>query len=69
MVAVKHFHISPPPFSHRVTGNCLSGVGCRVPYGSLMYYDLAGGEIADGEGLTQVASVDVKHDALGPAWR
>ena len=58
----------PPPFSRRVTGNCLSGVGCGVPYGSLTHDDLADGGFADTYGSSRVASVDVEHDALGPAW-
>ena len=58
--------VSPPapPLHRRVTGNCLSGL-----YGSLTYDDLVGGEVADAEGLSRVVSVDVEHDALGPAWR
>ena len=59
----------PPPPSRRVTGNCLSGVGCGVPYDGLTHDDLAGGEVADGEGLSLIVSVDAEHDALGPAWR
>ena len=56
----------PPPFSHRVTGNCLSGVDCGVPYGSLMHDDLAGVEVADAEGSSRVVSVDGEHGVLGP---
>ena len=59
----------PPSFSRRVTGNSLFGVGCGVTYGSLTYDDLAGGEVADAEDSSRVVSVDVEHDALGPAWR
>ena len=59
----------PPPISRRVTGNYLSGVGCGVPYGSLTYDHLAGGEVADVEGSSRVVSVDVEHDALCPTWR
>ena len=59
----------PPPFCRRVTGNFLSGVGCGVPYGSLTHDDLAGGEVTDAEGLSRVVSVNVEHEALGPAWR
>ena len=55
----------PPPPSHRVPGNCLSGVGCGVPYDGLTHGDLAGGEVA---GSTRVVRVDVKHDALSSAW-
>ena len=59
----------PPPPSHRVSGNCLSGVGCGVPYRGLTHDDLAGGEVADAEGSPRVVSVDAEYDALGPAWR
>ena len=59
----------PPPPSRRVTGNCLSGVGYGVPYDGLTHDDLAGGEVTDAEGSPRVVSVDVEHDALGPAWR
>ena len=59
----------PPPISGRVTGNCLSGVGCGVPYDGLTHGDLAGGKVADAEGSTRVVSVDADHDALGPTWR
>ena len=59
----------PPPLSRCVSGNCLSGVGCGVPYDDLTYGDLAGGELADAEGSPWVVSVDTEHDALGPAWR
>ena len=65
------FPYRPPPSPPLVivTENCLSGVGCGVPYGSLKHDHMAGGEVADAEGSLQVASVDVKHYALGPAWR
>ena len=59
----------PPPFSRRVTGNCLSGVGCGVSYGSLTHDKLAGGEVADAEDSSRVVSVDLERDSLGPAWR
>ena len=59
----------PPPFSRHVTGNCLSGVGCGVPYGSLTHDELASGEVADAKGSSRVVSVGAEHDALGPAWR
>ena len=59
----------PSPTSHRVSGKCLSGVGCGVPYGGLTHGGLAGGEVADAVGLPRVVSVDGEHDALGPAWR
>ena len=59
----------PLPFSRRVTENCLSGVGCAVPYGSMTQDDLASGEDADAEGSSPVVSVGAEHDALGPAWR
>ena len=69
-MAANNAHVAPPPpFSRRVTGNCLSGVGYGVPYVSLTHDDLAGGEVADGEGSSRVDSVDVEHDAFGPAWR
>ena len=58
-----------PPFSRRVTGNCLSGVGCGVSYGSLTHDDLAGGEVANAEGSSRLLDVDVERDLLGPAWR
>ena len=61
--------LRPSPTSHRVSGKCLSGVGCGVPYGGLTHGDLAGGEVADAVGLQRVVSVDAEHDALGPAWR
>ena len=57
------------PFSRRVTGNCLSGVGCGVPHNSLTHDDLAGGAVADAEGSSRVLSASAEHDALGPAWR
>ena len=59
----------PPPPSHRVSGNCLSGVDCGVPYHGLTHDDLAGDEIAGAEGSPRVVSVDAEYDALGPAWR
>ena len=59
----------PPPPSHCISGNCLSGVGCGVPYHGLTHDDLAGGEVADAEGSPRVVSVDAEYDALGPAWR
>ena len=59
----------PLPLSRRVTGNCLSGVGCGVPYNSLTHDDLAGGEVADEEGSSRVVNVGAENDALGPAWR
>ena len=55
----------PPPFSRRVTENCL--FGCGVPYGSLTHDDLARGEVADTKGSSRVVSVDAEHDAVGPA--
>ena len=58
-----------PPLSCRVFGNCLSGVGCRVPYDGLTHGDLAGGEVADAIGSPRVVRVDAEYDALGPAWR
>ena len=57
------------PSSRRVPGNCLSGVGCGVPYDGLKHGDLAGGEVADAESSPRVVRVDAEHDALGPAWR
>ena len=57
----------PPPLSRRVTGNCLSGVDCGGPYDGLTHDDLAGGEVADVEGLSRVVSVDAESDALGSA--
>ena len=59
----------PPPPSHRVSGNCLSGVGCGVPCGGLTHNDLAGAEVTDAKGSPRVVSVNVEHDALGPTWR
>ena len=51
----------PPPFpSYRVSGNCLSGVGCGVPHDGLTH---GRGEVADAEGLPRVVSVDAKHVA------
>ena len=61
--------VSPPPPSHRVPENCLSGVGCGVPYDGLTHCDLAGGEVADAEGFPRVVRVDAEHEVLGPAWR
>ena len=55
----------PPPISRRVTGNCLSGVGCGVPYDGLTHDDLAGGKVADAEGSSRVVGVDDEHDMLG----
>ena len=49
--------------------DCLSGVGCGVPYDGLKHDDLVGGEITDAEGSSRVVSVDAEHDAFGPAWR
>ena len=69
-VAANNARVVPlTPLSHRVTGNCLSGVGCGVLYDGLAHGDLAGGEVADAEGSSRVASVDAENDALGPAWR
>ena len=59
----------PPPLSCRALGNCLSGVGCGVPYDILTHDDLAGGEVADAEVSARVVGVGAEHDALGPAWR
>ena len=59
----------PPPLSCRVTGNCLSGVDCGMPYDGLIHDDFAGGEVAEAEGLPRVVSVNAEHDALGRAWR
>ena len=63
--------VSPPPPrpSHRVSGNCLCGVGCGVPYDGLTHDDLAGGEVANAEVSPRVVSFDAEHDELGPAWR
>ena len=61
--------VAPPPLSRRVTGKCLSGVDCGVSYEGLIHDGLAGGEVADAEGSSRVVSVDVEHDAPGPAWR
>ena len=70
LVAVNNARVAPSPsLSRRVTENCLSGVGCGVPYGSLTDDDLAGGEVADAEGSPRVVNVDVEHNALDPAWR
>ena len=57
-----------PPFSHRVSGNCLSGVSCGVPDDGLTHDDLADSEVADAEGSPRVVSVDVEYHALGPTW-
>ena len=59
----------PPPLSRRVTGNCLSGVVCGVPFDGLTNYDLAGGDVADTDGSSRFVSVDAEHDALGPTCR
>ena len=40
-----------------------------MPYNGLTNDDLAGDEVTDAEGSPRVVSVDVEHDALGPAWR
>ena len=56
-----------PPHSRRVSGNCLSGVGCGVPFDGLAHGDLAGGEVAETEGSPRVVSVDAEYDALRPA--
>ena len=40
-----------------------------MPFDGLAHDDLAGGEVADAEGLPRVVSVDAEHDTLGPAWR
>ena len=40
-----------------------------MPYDGLTHDDLAGGEVADAEDSSRIVSVDVEHDALGPAWR
>ena len=71
-VAASNARVAPPlpaRLSRRVTENYLSGVGCRVPYGSLTHDDLAGSEVADAEDSSRIVSVDVEHKALGPAWR
>ena len=57
-----------PPPSRRVSGNCLSGVGCGVPYDGLTHDDLAGGKVADVEGSPRVVTVNAEHDVLGPTW-
>ena len=67
-VAANNARVAPLP-SCRVTGNCLSGVGCGVSYDGLTHDDLAGGGVTNAEGSSRVVSVDVEHDALGPAWR
>ena len=59
----------PSPLSRRVTGNCLSDVGCGVPHYGLTHDDLGSGEVGDAEGSSRVVSVDAEHDALGPAGR
>ena len=46
-VAASNARVAPPPPSRRVTGNCLSSVGCERSYGSLTHDNLAGGEVAD----------------------
>ena len=58
-----------PPLSRRVTGNCLYGIGCGVPYDGRTHDNLARGEVADAEGSSRVVNIYVEHDALGPAWR
>ena len=58
-----------PSSSRCVSANCVSGVGCGVPYDGPTHGDLAGGEVADAEGSPRVVSVDTEHDVLGPAWR
>ena len=59
----------PSPLSRRVTGTCLSGVGCGVPYDDLTHGYLAGGKVADAEGSPRVVSVETEHGALCSAWR
>ena len=39
-----------------------------MPYAGLTHDDLAGGEVTDTEGSSQVVSVDAEYHALGPAW-
>ena len=56
----------PPPLSGRVTGNCLSGVGCRGAYDGLTHGDLAGDEVADAESSPLEVRIDAEHDALDP---
>ena len=68
-VAANNARVTPLPLSCRITGNCLSGVGCWVPYDGLTHDDLGGGEVTVAEGSPRVVSVDAEHDALGPAWR
>ena len=68
-VAANNTRVAPPPPIGRVTGNCLSGVGCGLPYDGLTHDDLAGGEVVDAEGSSRVVDVDAEYDALGPAWR
>ena len=70
-VAANNARVTPPllPLSRRVTGNCLSGVDCRVSYGSLAHDDLAGGEVTDAESSSRVVRVGAEYDALGRAWR
>ena len=58
-----------PPLSGRVTGKCLSGVGCGGTYDGLTHGDLAGDEVADAEGSPLEVRIDAEHDALDPAWR
>ena len=59
----------PPLLSGRFPGNCLSGVGCGVPYYGLTHDDFIGEEVTDAEGSPRVVSVDAENDALGPTWR
>ena len=58
----------PPHFSRRVTGNCLSGVGCGVPYGGLTHGGLVSGEVTYVDGSLRIVSVGAEHNALGPMW-
>ena len=56
-VAASNARVAPPlpaRLSRRVTENYLSGVGCRVPYGSLTHDDLAGSEVADAEDSSRI---------------
>ena len=59
----------PPTPSRRVTGNCLSGVGCGVPFDGQTNDDLASGEVANADNSPRLVSVDAEHDAFGPPWR
>ena len=60
--------VAPLPFlSRRVSGNCLYGIDCGGSYDGLTHGDLAGDEVANAERSPRVVSVDVEHDALGPA--